>query len=372
MTRPDDGSPQLPPSGGEPVPGRRRKRRRQRDDIMVPEAQFDSYYGRAVIKPAPWDYRIPTYLYTGGLAAGSALIATGAEMTGRTSLQRSTRLVALGSLGVSTAALVSDLGRPERFLNMLRVIKLTSPMSIGTWILSGFGAFTGLAAASEVTKLVIDADHPISRVLPAIDRGSSVGAGLLAAPLAAYTAVLLSNTATPTWHGVYKELPFVFVGSGTAAAAGAAMITTAPREAAPARRMALFGAGLELGAYEVMSRNAGLIGEPLHQGMPGKLLKASKALTVVGSALTLLGRRRRLPAVAAGLALNAASALLRFGVFHAGMESAKDPKYTVVPQKERIAAQQSGAALAQRSGATTVNPHPVRNKYDEMDEGTPI
>ena len=119
-----------------------------------------------------------------------------------------------------------------------------------------------------------------------------------------------------------------------------------------------------------MSRNAGLIGEPLRQGTPGRLLKASKTLTVAGSALTVLGRKRRLPAVIAGVALNAASALLRFGVFHAGMESAKDPKYTVVPQKERIAAQQSDAALAQRSHATTVVPHPARTKYDQPDKGT--
>lgn len=366
----DDPQPAHEPQAGDLQPAGRRRRRRQRDDVMVPEAQFDSYYGRAVIKPAPWDYRIPTYLYTGGLAAGSALVAAGAEMTGRTGMQRSSRLVALGALGVSTAALVSDLGRPERFLNMLRVLKLTSPMSVGTWILSGFGAFTGVAAASEVAKLVIATDHPLIRALPIVDRAASVGAGFFAAPLAAYTAVLLSNTATPTWHGIYKELPFVFVGSGTAAAAGAAMITTAPQEAAPARRMALFGAGLEVAAYEVMSRNAGLIGEPLRQGTPGRLLKASKALTVIGSALTVLGRKRRLPAVAAGVALNAASALLRFGVFHAGMESAKDPKYTVIPQKERIAAQQSGAALAQRSQASTVVPSPARTKYDPPEERT--
>ena len=71
---------------------------------MVPEAQFTSYYGRPIIKPAPWDYKIPTYLYTGGLAAGSALVAAGAEWSGRVELQRNSRLIALGSLGVSTVA----------------------------------------------------------------------------------------------------------------------------------------------------------------------------------------------------------------------------------------------------------------------------
>lgn len=303
---------------------------------MVPDAAFDSYYGRPVIKPAPWDYKIPTYLYAGGLAAGSALLAAGAELTGRPLLQRNARLMALGALGVSTTALVGDLGRPERFLNMLRVVKLTSPMSVGSWILAGFGAFTGLAAASEVAKTVLPKDSGINAYLPIVDRTTGIGAGLFSAPLAAYTAVLLSNTATPTWHGIYRELPFVFVGSGMGAAGGAAMITTAPVQAAPARRMALTGSAVELSAFTLLTRNAGLVGEPLHQGRAAVLITASKVLTVGAMALTMLGGRRRSVAAIAGVAFNAGSAALRFGVFHAGMESAKDPKYTVLPQKARV------------------------------------
>lgn len=353
-----------------PAPvGRRGRRKRRRDDMMVPDAEFDSYYGRSVVKPAPWDYKIPTYLYSGGLAAGSALVAAGAEMTGRTALQRNARLTALGALGVSTVALVADLGRPERFVNMLRVVKLTSPMSVGSWILAGFGAFTGVAAASEVAKYWIPKDHGINRYVPIVDRGASIGAGFFAAPLAAYTAVLLSNTATPTWHGVYKELPYVFVGSGMAAAGGAAMVTTTPDQTAPARRMALVGATVELAAYQLMTRQAGLVGEPLHQGKAGRLTTASKALTVAGVVLTVLGGRWRPAATLAGLAFNAGSACLRFGVFHAGMESAKDPKYTVVPQKDRIAARESGAMQSSFSHASTAVPHRVRTKYDELEDG---
>lgn len=326
--------------GRDQAPGRgseRPRRRRQREDVMVPEAQFTSYYGRPIIKPAPWDYKIPTYLYTGGLAAGSALVAAGAEWSGRVELQRNSRLIALGSLGVSTVALVADLGRPERFLAMMRTVKLTSPMSIGTWILTGFGAFTGVAATSEVVKEIfpeLAEDYRLLFVL--VDRGASLGAGAFSAPLAAYTAVLLANTATPTWHGVYKELPFVFVGSALAAAGGAAMVVTSPEQTGPARRMALLGSTLELGAYQLMSDRAGVIGEPLHQGRAGRMLTASKICTVAGTALTLLGGRRRPVAALAGLTLNVGSALMRFGVFRAGMESAKDPRYTVVPQRERL------------------------------------
>lgn len=318
-------------------PRDRPRRRRQRDDVMVPEAEFSSYYGRAIIKPAPWDYKIPTYLYTGGLAAGSALVAAGAEWTGRVELQRNSRLIALGALGASTVALVADLGRPERFLMMLRTVKLTSPMSVGTWILSGFGAFTAVAATSEVAKEVFPGlaeDHRL--LLAVVDRGASLGAGAFSAPLAAYTAVLLSDTATPTWHGVYKELPFVFVGSALAAAAGASMAMTSPTQCGPVRRMALLGSALELGGYQVLSRNAGVVGEPLHRDRPGRLLTASKVCTVAGMALTALAGRHRAVAALAGLTLNAGSALLRFGVFHAGMASARDPRYTVVPQRERL------------------------------------
>lgn len=341
------------PSGGVTSSDRkdRPRRRRQRDDVMVPEAQFTSYYGRPIIKPAPWDYKIPTYLYTGGLAAGAALLAAGAEWTGRRELQRNSRLIALGALGVSTTALIADLGRPERFLAMMRTVKLTSPMSIGTWILTGFGAFTGAAAISEVLKEafpdVVKDDYRILFFL--VDRGTSLGAGAFSAPLAAYTAVLLSNTATPTWHGIYKELPFVFVGSAMAAAGGASMVVTSTGQSGPARRMALLGSALELGAYQVLTSRAGIIGEPLHQGKGGRLMAASKVAVLAGAALTALGGRRRPVAILAGLALNAGSALVRFGVFHAGMESARDPRYTVEPQKERLEAKR--AALVEEKRA---------------------
>ncbi|HEY6494448.1 MAG TPA: NrfD/PsrC family molybdoenzyme membrane anchor subunit, partial [Trebonia sp.] len=107
-----------------------------REAPMVPEAEFTSYYGRPVVKAVPWGPDIPAYLFLGGVAGGSALLGAGAQLTGRSALRRNCRLAAAASVGLGAAALVHDLGRPERFLNMLRVIKLTSPMSLGSWILS--------------------------------------------------------------------------------------------------------------------------------------------------------------------------------------------------------------------------------------------
>src|SRR3978361_1288860 len=121
---------------------------------MVPDATFTSYYGRAVVKASPWEGDIPAYLFLGGVAAGSSLLAAGADLTGRTSLRRVGRLGALVGIDVRFAALVHDLGRPARFVNMLRVAKHTSPMSVGTWILTGYGPLAGLAGAAEIVKLL--------------------------------------------------------------------------------------------------------------------------------------------------------------------------------------------------------------------------
>ncbi|WP_226913540.1 NrfD/PsrC family molybdoenzyme membrane anchor subunit [Gephyromycinifex aptenodytis] len=349
-----------PPIQPSPVPSRpdsaqtpRRRRKGQREDIMVPPVKFSSYYGRNIVKPAPWKSEIPSYLYLGGLAAGSALVAAGGEMTGRTQLQRNSRLIALAALGGSTGALVKDLGKPSRFLNMLRTVKLTSPMSIGSWILSGFGAFSAVAAFSEVMHYVLPEDVPGAAFWPVGDRMASLGAGAFAAPLAAYTSVLLSDTATPTWHGAYRQMPFVFVGSALAAAGGAAMAVTDPSETAPARRMAVGGAILEYGAFELMERALGVCAEPLHDDKPDVFLRTAKAMTLGGAALAAVGGGRRPLAVAAGLALNIGSALTRFGIFEAGMISARDPKYTVLPQRERLEQRRRDAELAGRSGATT-------------------
>jgi hypothetical protein len=320
-------------------PSRRGRRRRGGggDRSMVPEAEFTSYYGRPIVKPSPWEHDIPAYLFAGGLAAGSSLLAAGADLTGRPTLRRAGRLTALGALGFSMGALVHDLGRPSRFLNMLRTVKLTSPMSVGTWILSAYGPFAGAAAAAEVVDMLPGRRRPaLLRLLASSGRPAGLVAGLTAPPVAAYTAVLLSDTATPSWHEAYRELPFVFVGSAAAAAGGMGMLSAPVAEAGPARRMALGGAVAELVMEQQMERSMGITAEPLHQGRAGRLMKAAKALTAAGAAGTLLAGRSRTLAALSGAALMAGSACTRFGVFEAGQASAKDPKYTVVPQRERL------------------------------------
>ena len=90
---------------------------------MVPPAEFRSYYGRPIVKAAVWHHDIAAYLFTGGLAAGSALLAAGADATGRDVLRRAGRITALGAVVASSYFLINDLGRPARFHHMLRVAK---------------------------------------------------------------------------------------------------------------------------------------------------------------------------------------------------------------------------------------------------------
>ena len=304
---------------------------------MVPDATFSSYYGRPVVKPSPWENDIPAYLFLGGLAAGSSLLAAGADLSDRPGLRRVGRIGALLSIGASMAALVHDLGRPSRFINMLRVAKPTSPMSMGTWILTAYAPMAGVAGAAELAGLVPGRPAAVDRLLGLSARPAGLVAAALAPALASYTGVLLSDTATPAWHEGHRELPYVFVGSAAAAAGGLGMMGAPVEQSGPARRLAAGGAVLELAMERMMEGSMGITAEPLHTGRAGRLMRASRVLTVggaVGAAL-LAGRSRALARLS-GAALLAGSVCTRFAVFEAGQESARDPRYTVVPQRERL------------------------------------
>jgi hypothetical protein len=115
-------------------------------------------------------------------------------------------------------------------------------------------------------------------------------------------------------------------------------------EAGPARKMAVAGAAIELAVVHQVENDHGLLSEPFHEGRPGAFMRAAKACTAAGAGLTVLAGRRRWGAVASGTLLAAGSLLTRFGVFEAGIASTKDPKYVVVPQRERMAARENGHA----------------------------
>lgn len=316
-------------------PGRRRGG--DGEQLTVPPADFASYYGRPVLKPPVWKYDIAGYLFTGGLAAGSALIGAGAQLTGRPGLRKVGRWTALGGVAASTYLLVHDLGRPDRFHHMLRVAKLTSPMSVGTWILAAFGPLAGVAAVVELAPLLPQhgALGLARRIAPPIGNVAGLAAAATAPALATYTGVLLADTAVPSWHDAYPSLPFVFAGSALAAASGVGLIAAPAAETAPLRRLVLAAAAIELAGGHRLERQ-GLTGEPYTHGRSGRLVKAGRALLAVGTAAALVSGRSRVLAAISGATLVASSVATRFGVFEAGRVSARDPKYTVVPQRERL------------------------------------
>jgi hypothetical protein len=277
------------------------------------------YHGRPILKEPVWTWEIPTYFFVGGMAGAAAPFALLSELRGDDRLARRAWLVALAGVGASPILLISDLGRTGRFHNMLRVFKPTSPMNIGSWILSAAGAAIGLGTARSLL-------------------GWSPRAGRLAATtavlgpaLSTYTGVLVADTAIPAWHEARRELPWVFA-AGSAMSAGAAVALAGG--GAPARRLALVGAAGELASTTTMERRLGALGEPYHEGEAGRFAKVGKLATAAGAALLAAGRAQR-----SGATLLLAGAFAtRWSVYKAGFQSAANPRYVIEPQRARAAA----------------------------------
>jgi hypothetical protein len=231
--------------------------------------------------------------------------------------------------------LTADLGRPQRFLNMLRVFKVTSPMSVGSWVMTFSALSSTGAAALEYLRLAPRLKHTFEAV-----------AAFLGPAMATYTAVLIADTAVPVWHEARHQLPAVFAAGSAASAGAAAAMIVPPPDAGPARRLAVASTVATLAAGGMMEKHLGMLGEPYRKGLPGALYTASKVLTAAGAvALAARGRRSRAAAAAGGAAILAGEMALRWGVFRAGYASARDPKYTVMPQRERAA---QSAATSQK------------------------
>ena len=193
----------------------------------------------------------------------------------------------------SPILLVADLGRPERFYNMLRVFKPSSPMSVGSWVLAVFAPGRRRNGGPRPAGLV-----------PAAADGRRQRPRRCSGPvLATYTAVLFADTAVPVWHEAHRELPAVFAGSALASAGAAAVIGLPTGSAGPARRAVVDGRGRELGAVAAMERALGPLAAPYRDG-PGWSFRPggegahrAAAQRVVAT----LGRSRRWAAIGGGL-----------------------------------------------------------------------
>lgn len=298
-----------------------------------------SYYGRPVLKEPVWTWEVPTYFFTGGLAGASAVLAGAARLSGQERLARTALFVGASAGAVSPVLLVADLGRPERFHHMLRVVKVTSPMSVGSWALVVGGGASGTAAALELLGVL----RPVRAAAQAV-------AALGGPVLATYTGVLVADTAVPVWHEGRRELPWIFGASAVASAGAAASLFLPTGEARPARRLAVAGVVAERVLRGAMERRLGEVGEVYRQGAAGKLSAAANGLSTAGAALLALpGRRSRAASVLGGALVCAGELCVRWSVFRAGFQSARDPKYVVGPQRRR-AEQQGTRATTKPAG----------------------
>jgi hypothetical protein len=288
--------------------------------------EMRSYYGRPVIKEPTWTWEVPTYFFTGGLAGASSVLSAAAKLTGNEKLSKTALYIGAVADLASPALLISDLGRPERFHHMLRVVKVTSPMNIGSWVLLVSGGASNTAALLEL----------LGRLKPVKLLAEAVSA--LSGPLlATYTGVLVADTAVPVWHEGRHELPWIFGASAAASAGAASCLFVRPEDAGPARRIAVAGVLAEGALMQLMELRLGKVGEVYRQGEAGKFSRTAKRLATVGAALLARrGKNSRTALMLGGALVCAGELCVRWAVYKAGFQSARDPRYTVEPQRQRV------------------------------------
>jgi hypothetical protein len=281
----------------------------------------DSYYGLPALKPPVWTPEVPLYFFIGGISGVSACIAFIAHVfRADPAMIRILLWIGLGGAAICPVLLIADLGRPSRFLNMLRVFKLRSTMSMGAWILVVFSGFVFLATASNELELlgygsaIVSALRWCGEVLGAVT-------GLL---LASYTGVLLGATAIPVWFTNRRFLPAHFLTSGLG---GSSAILELSGFFIPATQILGFiTAGLEIVFEALFEIRKPDVDAPLHQGRSGiafriaGLLEGAAALVIRIIWGSAPGGRR-----AAAICFLAGSLLSRYAWVWAGGVSAKQP-----------------------------------------------
>ncbi len=289
-----------------------------------------SYYGHPMLKQPTWIWSIPTYFYVGGVAGVSGAFSAAAQVFAPDSMRALVthgRWVATVGGAISAGLLIHDLGRPERFLYMLRVFRPTSPMSMGSWILTTFSTCMGGAAILPLGPRFF---RPFAGPLGLLG-------GVLGLGLSGYTGVLISQTAVPVWQESYRTMPVMFLASGTAAAAAfLEFFSFNRRETKAIERFGLIGKMTELASAVVLERDANQItrvGRPLKAGLSGFLWQTAKLLTAAGIILSLTPGKSRSKRIASGLIGTAGSLFLRFGIFYAGKASARDPRSSFDQQR---------------------------------------
>jgi hypothetical protein len=300
--------------------------RRQAQDAHAidggpPAPTARGYYDQPLLKAPVWTWEIPAYFFVGGTAGAAAVVGAVARAAGAsTALVRDARWIAAAGAAASPPLLIADLGRPDRFLNMLRVFKFRSPMSVGAWTLVAFSNATGAAIFADSVHRVTGGRVPVAIATDAAD-ALAAATGVV---LATYTGVLIGATAIPVWSRNVHLLPVHFGASGMGAAVS--ILELLGHDERALDRLGIGAALIETLVGIDIERRTDPALLPLKAGWSGTVTRIGGVLSgPVPLALRVLGGGSRGPRRTAALCTLAGSVLTRIGWLAAGRESAANP-----------------------------------------------
>jgi formate-dependent nitrite reductase membrane component NrfD len=304
------------------------------------EREASDYYGIPPIKEHTWTWEVPVYFWLGGIGAGSHLISTVAQLLGwkDRALFRATRYTTLLTMILSPILLIMDLGRPERFYNMLRIVKLRSPMSTGSWALTIFGVLSGLIAVAQAARDgLLGRDNDLVRLVKTFipDRLLSVVALPVGLYVGLYSGILLSATSVPMWARNFLLMGPTFLSSGLSTGLSAISFILhigdwGEKKTLEAlrrtERVALVIEGVLLAAS--LAR-MGRWGKPLYSKKLAPLFLGGTLLGGILAPFALLtGRETRGKSLLSSVLVLLGGLALRFAMIEGGRHSARDPQAT--------------------------------------------
>ncbi|MBD5635100.1 MAG: polysulfide reductase NrfD [Candidatus Eremiobacteraeota bacterium] len=300
----------------------------------LPAHASPTYYDRPLLKKPHWEWEVVVYLFMGGVMGGSGILVALADEDGEdAALARNARYLAFVLASTCPLVLIKHLGRPERFLHMLRIFKLKSVMSMGVWGLIGFSLPAGASAAAQLARDGVlperlrfvrffgprSLTNPMQLVL-----GAFIGG---------YTGVLLSATANPLWATGKRHIPMLSVSSGIAGACAAnnALLALFGGNESTSRKLDILEAVAGLGELVVLlsfRHHAGVVGKPMFAAARGTRLRNATMLggIVVPALLNLVPLHARAKTLVASALTLAGGYMLRETLIEAGKESADDPR----------------------------------------------
>lgn len=305
------------------------------NQLPEPQRVDPTYYDRPLLKEPVWEIDIPVYYYVGGVTGAALVLGAAAQLGGSRALERLVQrchVIGFIGAGVNSVLLVRDLGRPSRFVNMLRVFRPTSPMNLGAWILSSVGA------TSALTLLLTGRGG----LLGSVRKASGLASGVFGMGLATYTGVLVANSAIPVWQQSRRSLPTLF-GSSAMASVGSlfALFVENSEERRITKLFGVVGQVAEIASSIAMEREASVVsrvGRPLKHGLSGLLWRSASVLTLSSLVIGLMRNKTRQQRIASGILGTLGSLAMRFAVQHAGVVSARDARASFYQQRAGLGA----------------------------------